>query len=326
MSQNGSITLSHFGPGSTLPLVVQPIHKGLDLAHWATGHREFIEKNLFTYGALLFRDFNLKNVEALEKLITALYGKPMPYQDRATPRTQVQGNIFTATDYPPPQHIFVHNEGSFAYHWPGKLFFHCLSPSQSGGETPLVDVRRVFHRIDAEIRETFIKKQVMYVRNFGGAFGLKWQDAFQTSDKHEMEVYCRTVGISIEWKDDEHLRTRQIRPAIAKHPQTNEVVWFNHATVLHISTVRPEMRDMLVKMCSEEDLPNNTYYGDGSSIAPEVMDALRAAYHAETVTFPWKAADVLLVENLLVAHGRNPFQGKRNVVVGMAEPMSWADL
>ena len=83
---------------------------------------------------------------------------------------------------------------------------------------------------------------------------------------------------------------------------------------------------MLLKMCSEEDLPNNTYYGDGTSIEPEVMDALRAAYCAETVTFSWQEADILLVDNLLVAHGRNPFKGKRHVVVGMAELMSWADL
>jgi len=326
MAQEGSVTLGHVGPAPTLPLVIQPCPQGLDLIHWATDHRAFIEKNLLQYGALLFRGFHLKGIETFEQLIMVLYGNLMPYHDRATPRTQVQGNIYTATDYPPPQSIFVHNEGSFASHWPGKIFFYCMTPPQGGGETPLVDVRRVFHRIDGTIRETFIQKQVMYTRNFGGAFGLKWQDAFQTSDKNELESYCRTAGISIEWKDDQHLRTRQVRPAIRTHPQTGEVVWFNHATALHVSTIRAELRDMLLKMCSEEDLPNNTYYGDGTSIEPEVLEALRNAYRAETVTFSWQEADILLVDNLLVAHGRNPFKGKRQVVVGMAQPMSWADL
>jgi len=166
----------------------------------------------------------------------------------------------------------------------------------------------------------------MYVRNFGGAFGLQWQDVFQTSDRNEMESYCRLVGIDFEWVDDQHLRTRQVRPAMALHPQTGEPIWFNHATVLHVSTVRPGLQGMLRKMCSEENLPNNTYYGDGTPIEPEAMDILRAAYHAETMTFPWQERDILLVDNLLTAHGREPFTGKRNVVVGMAEPMSWAEL
>lgn len=326
MPQETSTKLWHFSQNHVLPLVVQPVQKGLDLTQWARNHPELIEKNLLKCGAVLFRDFNIEGVEAFEKLIVALYGEMMPYQDRATPRSQVQGNIYTATDYPPEQTIFVHNESSFAFTWPRKIFFYCLTPAQSGGETPLVDVRRVFHRIDPEIREKFIRKQVMYIRNFGGPFGLKWQEVFQTSNRKKMESYCRQVGISIEWVDDHHLRTRQIRPAIAIHPQTRESVWFNHATVLHVSSVKPGLREMLLKMCSEENLPNNTYYGDGTSIEPDVMEALRAAYRAETITFSWQETDVLLVDNLLTAHGRNPFTGKRKVVVGMAEPMNWTDL
>ena len=326
MRPEDSIKIWHLDQNKALPLVVQPVHKGLDLTLWATQNREFIETNLLKYGAVLFRDFNLENAETFEKLITALYGNLLPYQDRATPRSKVQGNIYTATDFPPEQTIFVHNESSFAFTWPRKIFFHCLTPAQTGGETPLVDVRRVFERIDPDIREKFMRKQVLYIRNFGGVFGLKWQDVFQTSDPNEMESYCLKARISIEWIDGQHLRTRQVRPAIAKHPQTGETVWFNHATVLHVSTVRPGLREMLLKMCSEENLPNNTYYGDGTPIEHDVMNALRAAYQAETVTFPWQKKDTLLVDNLLTGHGRNPFTGKRRVIVGMAGPMSWADL
>ena len=326
MALEGSIKLSHFDPDSTLPLVVQPVQKGLDLTDWASDHRESIEDYLVQYGAVLFRDFHVEGVEAFEKLIVALYGDLMPYQDRATPRSQVHGSIYTATNYPPEQSIFLHNESSFAYTWPRKIFFHCLTPPQSGGETPLADVRRVFHRIDAGIREKFMKKKVLYIRNFGGTFGLRWQDVFQTDDRDHLEAYCRTVGIAIEWTGEQHLRTRQVRPAIARHPKTGETVWFNHATVLHISTISSGRREMLLKMCSEENLPNNTYYGDGTPIEPDVLESLRAAYQGETITFPWQKSDTLLVDNLLTAHGRNPYKGSRQVVVGMAEPLSWTDL
>ena len=33
----------------------------------------------------------------------------------------------------------------------------------------------------------------------------------------------------------------------------------------------------------------------------------------------WRAGDVLLIDNMLTAHGRNPFSGKRSVVVGMSQ-------
>jgi len=115
MPQEGPIKLWHFGQNQSLPLVVQPGQKGRDLPQWAAHHQDFIEKSLLTYGAVLFRDFNLEGVEALEKLIVTLYGDLMPYKDRASPRSLVQGNIYTATGFPPDRSIFLHNEGSFAF-------------------------------------------------------------------------------------------------------------------------------------------------------------------------------------------------------------------
>src|SRR5262249_6833898 len=120
--------------------------------------------------------------------------------------------------------------------------------------------------------------------------------------------------------------TRQVRPATARHPRTGEVVWFNHATVLHPSTLPPALGAMLRKVFREEDLPNNTYYGDGSPIEASTLDALREAYRAEEVAAPWEEGDVLMLDNVLAAHGRRPFTGPRKVVVGMAEPTRWADL
>ena len=73
-------------------------------------------------------------------------------------------------------------------------------------------------------------------------------------------------------------------------------------------------------LLGEENLPNNTYYGDGTAIEPHVLDELRAAYEAETVEFAWQRGDVLLLDNMLTAHGRAPFSPPRQIVVSMAEP------
>ncbi len=312
--------------GKTLPLVVQPVADGVNLVAWAEDNRGDVETLLLKHGGILFRNFTLNGVEEFETLIGVLSGDLMEYQDRATPRSQVQGRIYTATDYPPDYEIFLHNEGSFANEWPLRIFFYCATAPRRGGETPIADVRKVYKRIHPRIRERFKQRGILYIRNFGKGLGLPWQTVFQTTDQAEMEEYCRRSGIEVEWIDGNRLRTRQTRPAIARHPRTNEVVWFNHATVFHVSTLEPTKRAALLRMFKEEDLPTNSYYGDGSPIGPSVSDALRKAYREETVTFRWRQGDVLMLDNMLAAHGRRPFMGPRTVVVGMAEPMSWQQL
>ena len=162
----------------------------------------------------------------------------------------------------------------------------------------------------------------MYVRNFGDGFGLGWQTVFQTEDKGAVEEHCRKSGIEVEWKESNRLRTRAVRPALTKHPRTGELLWFNHATFLHVSTLAPEIQSELLAEFDEQDLPSNTYYGDGTTIEPEVLDHLRALYDRHTVRFPWQQGDVLVLDNMVVAHGRAPYQGERKILVGMSEPTS----
>ena len=73
---------------------------------------------------------------------------------------------------------------------------------------------------------------------------------------------------------------------------------------------------------AEEDVPANTYYGDGSPIEPEVLDEIRDAYGSATVSSAWRRGDILLLDNMLTAHSRTPYVGERKILVGMSEPHS----
>jgi alpha-ketoglutarate-dependent taurine dioxygenase len=313
-------------PGQTLPLVIRPTVAGLDPLAWARANRELVESRLRRHGAVLFRGFPIATPDAFHAFVEAVVGELMEYRERSSPRHEEGNRVYTSTDHPADQRIFLHNEHSYAQRFPLKLFFCCLVPSETGGQTPIADTRRIFDRVDPAIRDRFAEKGWMYVRNFGDGFGLSWQTVFQTSDPAEVEAYCARNGIQCEWKPGNRLRTRQVRPAAAVHPRTGERTWFNHATFFHVTTLPAEMRQGLLADFAEEDLPNNTYYGDGSRIEDETMDALRAAYQAETVLFDWERGDVLLVDNMLASHAREPFTGARKVLVAMADPFERTDL
>lgn len=312
--------------GGSLPMVVQPSSEGLQLAGWAAHNGNLIEDYLAKHGAILFRGFRVGNVSEFEWFIKSVSTEMLEYHERSSPRTQVSGKIYTSTEYSPTQSIFPHNENSYQLNWPTKIFFFCLMPASKGGETPIVDTRKVYQRLSPGLREQFIKKQVKYVRNYGVEFGLPWSTVFQTTDKTLVEDYCREHEMSCEWRAGDQLRTETIRPAVARHPHTGEWSWFNHATFFHYSTLEPLIREALLTELGEENLPSNTYYGDGTPIEPEVLEELRAAYRAETISFPWQTGDVLMVDNLLVAHSRTPYTGARKVVIGMADPLSWHDV
>jgi alpha-ketoglutarate-dependent taurine dioxygenase len=310
----------------SLPLLIQPAMDEVDLLSWATNNRDLLNKHLLKYGGILFRNFALQTADDFERLITSISGDLLEYRERSSPRSQITGNVYTSTDHPADQSIFLHNENSYQQAWPRQIFFFCKLPAQEGGETPIADVRKVYERIDPAIRERFRQKKVMYVRNFGDGFGLSWQTVFQTDDKQAVEEYCRKSGMQCEWKDGNRLRTRRIGQAVARHPSTGEMLWFNHATFFHVTTLEAPIREALLAQLKEEDLPSNTYYGDGSPIEDTVLAELRAAYMQETVAFPWQKGDVLMLDNMAVAHGRAPFAGKRQVLTGMTHAFQSADL
>jgi alpha-ketoglutarate-dependent taurine dioxygenase len=307
-------------PEKKFPLVLEPAAPGVDLLAWARTSRGFIERHLAEHGGILFRGFGSQSPQNFEEFINVVSGEALEYRERSSPRSAVAGNIYTSTEHPPDQHIFLHNENSYAGTWPLKIFFCCVTAAQQGGETPICDVRRVYERIAPEIRERFEQKGVMYVRNFSDHIGLSWKTVFQTDDRAQVEQYCRNAGYDFEWRDSNRLRTRRVAPAVARHPHTGDHVWFNHATFFHVSTLEPAVRNALRAQFADEDLPNQTYYGDGSPIEDSVLDAVRNAYYEETVKFPWQVGDVLALDNMLVAHGRTPYAGPRKILVGMATP------
>lgn len=309
-------------PAGSLPLLAEPGMKGVDLSEWAAQNRSLLEERLRADGAILFRGFAIEGIEEFERFMIGISGSLLEYTYGSTPRTLVGGQVYTSTEYPSHQEIPPHNEMSYSRDWPMKIWFLCLEAAPTGGETPIADSRRVYQRLDLGVRERFASRNVMYVRNYGGGLDVPWQKVFRSSDRSEVEAFCRTAGIAWEWLGEDGLRTREVCQAVARHPHTGETVWFNQAHLFHVSNLSPDERETLLSAYREEDLPRNAYYGDGSPIEGSVLEEIRGVYREESVAFPWKTGDLMMLDNMLTAHGRRPYSGPRRVVVGMAESIT----
>ncbi|HWF02467.1 MAG TPA: condensation domain-containing protein, partial [Candidatus Angelobacter sp.] len=305
--------------GQVLPVVFRPEVDDVDLSSWVAGNRLEVLEKLSRAGAALFRGFKIESLPQFRAFTQSVCPELIEYGERSSPRTKIDDGVYTSTDHPADQPIQLHNEQSYTLNWPLKIWFFCMQPSLTGGCTPIADSRKILKRLTPQTLEKFSRKQIMYMRNYGDGLGLHWPEVFQTTDKSAVEQHCREASIEFEWKDGNRLRTRQVRPAVRTHPYTGEQSWFNHMLFFHITSLPPNVRDAFISGIKEEDFPFNTYYGDGSPIEPSVLEEVREAYAQETVAFPWQKGDILMVDNMLVAHGREPFTGPRKIMVAMAE-------
>ncbi len=295
---------------------------GLRLHDWAAAGREFLAGMRLRHGAVLLRGFAADGMAGFSRFQQAAMGSPIPYLERTSPRRQLEAGIHTSTEYPASEPIPLHNENSYASAWPLELAFFCEIPPATAGATPIADVRHVVEAIPQPVLETFRQKGVLYVRNFHEEIGVSWRDAFGAATREEAEEFCRLRGYECSWSPAGVFCTAWRAPAFARHPLSGERLWFNHAAFFHSRSLPEPVRRALRSQFAEDELPMACFYGDGSPIEDATVEVLLDAYHQAARAFPWREGDLLLLDNMLVAHGREPFTGARSILVAMSHAVT----
>ncbi|MFE3630975.1 TauD/TfdA family dioxygenase [Streptomyces goshikiensis] len=288
---------------------------------WLVEHRDAIRIELLRHSHLLIRGLPVRRPDEFGELRNLLVTERAAYKEKATPRSDYGGDVYSSTDLPAMQPIQLHNENSYTLEFPGLLLFCCIEAPEQGGATTVADVRQVLSELPDDLVARFRKVGWLLTRNYHEHVGLPWATAFSTEKREEVEQYCNRNLIGCTWTDSSRLHTTQRRSAVVRHPLTQEEVWFNHAAFWSRWSLDEEVLDVLAMTYGDDGLPFDTSFGDGSPLGMEEVRVLNSAYASATRRETWQPGDIMLVDNILSAHGRESYRGDRKILVAMGEPV-----
>lgn len=314
-------------PERSVPFLIEydpsdkPAEPGL-LISWYRENEQYVEQKLLEHGAILFRGFDINTPGAFARLTRSVAPELLDCLDDNGPRTKITSGIYTSTEYPAEYQLSMHSEYAYSHKFPARLFFCCIVEPGKGGETPLADNRQILKKLDPSVVEEFTRKKVKYLRNLhgGNGFGLSWQAAFQTTDRSAVEKYCRDMLIDYEWKKDGGLKLQHVFECVITHPRTGERVWFNQAPQFHPSDYPTDIYESLLDSYrgKEDEIPQTSCFGDDTPIDVSALRHIRETMFKQATVSPWRVGDVVMLDNVLVCHGRMPFSGPRKILLAMA--------
>ena len=291
---------------------------------WVAEHRDELRAAVAEHGSLLVRGLGLRDSAETEAVFREL-GSLMVETEAFAPRRSHAHGVYSSSTWPPTQPMCMHHELSYAVQFPSLMLFACLIAPTAEGATPVADAPTVLQALPRELVERFERVGWLLIRNYNDDIGAPFAEAFGTDDRRAVERYCRANAIKFEWQHDGALRTWQRRSAVITHPLSGERCWFNQIAFLNQWTIDPEVREYLVDIYGEDGLPFNTCFGDGGAIGADVVQLINDVYAEHTIRERWQAGDLMLVDNVRTAHGRERFEGPREVIVAMADAVHLTD-
>jgi alpha-ketoglutarate-dependent taurine dioxygenase len=329
------VRLDPFGPGDGLPVFIHPVDNKLatDLdaaSRWLAKRQQTIDEVLSQCGAIVFRGFPIHDSLAFGTFLAHLPSLPHGYVGGNSSRSVIQGRVYETTTMPSTEKIALHQEAAYLREFPSQVAFFCMKPADVGGETILCDMRTVAAAIPADLCDEIERRGVRYVRNFRSpdsstgierldAYHKPWTEAFYTTSRDAATSSCAEMGMDYQWGADGSLTLIQNMPGFVTHPVSGERLWFNHVHAMSLlpGCITQDHFEEQEEFYSSSEMtkPYQVFFGDGGEMDPEAISTIYPILDAATVAFPWMHSDVMLVDNLTTAHGRNPFSGTRDTQV-----------
>ena len=344
--QDASISLPSDVRGWTLdtrgsPLFIEPQTysvRTLDgFIAWARDNIVAIEALLIAHGGLVFRGFDIDGAGDFSRFVKLFDSFKVGYVGGANVRRELADEVYEASQYAAPLKLPLHQEMAYAQDYPGRVIFFCLKPAEGGGETIICDMREVTRDLPKALRQKLEAHGVSNVRNFTAPRTdgredsanehpdqKSWKIGFFTDERSEVEAICAEREMKTLWHEDGSLTVTVDFDAFTPHPVTAELIYRSNIhldlyTDRALAELPKAVREPIQEMFYNQVVKSGIYLGDGTALSEEEVETFNALFDKHEVSWDWQPGDIMLLDNLLTAHGRNPFYGNRDIQVGLLE-------
>jgi hypothetical protein len=288
---------------------------------WMRTNVALVKQRLVADGVVLLRDFDAADQVTAQEALSLLGGDLLDDAYWSTPRTNIAGKTFSATETAPDRTISLHSEMSYMAAWPRLLAFHSLEVADEGGATTICNLDEASAAL-SDVLAPFADRGVIYRRYYHTGIDIPWKSAFRTDDPADVEATAARVGMKFEWLAGNVLMTQHAAQGCVT-ADDGRLLWFNQSNLFHPAALAPKAREQLTMLLGAERLPRQSFYGDGSPIAPETIERVNQVLDDCTYEMEWQPHDLVLIDNMRFLHGRRPFSGgTRRLFVAMADKQS----
>lgn len=307
----------------------EPIHD-----QWFLKNKHVVLEKLLEHGVIYLRNGHISK-DSVVRHVEELVGAEAlldSYAGGVASRPKIDKSLFLTTEAPAGNAIHQHYEMSYMKNSPRKIFFYSNLPAEHGGATPVTFSRRMKKDLDPQIFEEYKKRGIYYIRNYYGdakeswKLLLTWQKAFEVKTKKEFEAYAKKSNFEFEWTANNGLRTLNLMPGIIRHPETGEEFLHNHSVSfrpydasnqkelskrIHFESLALDERAK-IESIEPGNQPYAVAWGDNLElISNDIIEQIYQVSNNNKVSLNWRKGDLMIVDNILASHGRDPFKGER---------------
>ncbi|CAN1208847.1 TauD/TfdA family dioxygenase [Tumidithrix helvetica PCC 7403] len=203
----------------------------------------------------------------------------------------------------------LHGEMYYLRNRPAALWFYCVVPASSQGETMVCDGSQLYDALSSSTKKLFQDRRLRYIRYYPNG---EWQNRFQSDNLDEVVQFCLDNEMEV---------------VVNSAEQTLKTEYFHSATINDLWSDRPVFINNILPVTSSEEhgiTTNIVRLEDGSKIPDEVIQEIRETSDRLTKLIAWQATDIALIDNARVLHGRRAFTDtNREICLRMSKTINW---